>query len=69
MIPKPMKDTKNINNYRPISLLCTMSRILEKIVLRRINKWLTKNKVLNLFQSGFRSHSQSRDQILRILQN
>ncbi|CAF0980674.1 unnamed protein product [Brachionus calyciflorus] len=68
-IPKPMKDSKNIQNYRPISLLCTMSKVLEKIVLRRINKWLTKNKILNLFQSGFRSQRQTRDQILRILQN
>ena len=48
------KDPSIINNYRPISLLITMSKILEKIVYNRLYPFLEKNKILFESQYGFR---------------
>ena len=43
-------------NYRPISLLLTISKILEKIMYIRIYKFLTDTNQLYISQYGFRKH-------------
>ena len=43
-------------NYRPISLLTTMSKLLEKVVYKRVYTFLTDNNQLYESQYGF--HSQ-----------
>ena len=42
-------------NYRPISLLTTMSKILEKVVYNRVYKFLNDNNQLYENQYGFRN--------------
>ena len=48
------KDPSIINNYRLISLLITMSKILGKIVYNRLYSFLEKNNILFESQYGFR---------------
>jgi len=43
-------------NYRPISLVSTFSKILEKLMFTRINDYLKKNNILNDSQFGFRKN-------------
>jgi len=40
-------DRKNLNNYRPISLLSNFAKILEKIIKIRLISFLEKNKLLS----------------------
>ena len=48
MIPKPDKTPTDITSYRPISLLPVISKILERILLRRINadvqEWIPEHQ-------------------------
>jgi hypothetical protein len=69
MIPKPMKDHTQASNHRPISLLNTLSKLLERVVLARFQHWLNINNLLPIEQSGFRRNRQTKDQILRLLQD
>jgi Reverse transcriptase (RNA-dependent DNA polymerase) len=46
-------DSSDVNNYRPISLLCTFSKILEKIVSNRLTSYLNQNNLISPFQFGF----------------
>ena len=69
MLPKPMKDNKKAENYRPISLLETLSKLLERIGLLRLKNWITENNLLTKYQCGFRHHKQTKDHILRIFQH
>ena len=48
-------DKSNMDNYRPISLLSTFSKILEKIVASRLYNFLDSEKILSKWQFGFRS--------------
>ena len=48
------KEKHIMNNYRPISLLPVTSKILEKIIYKRVYNFLVKNKILYLSQYGFR---------------
>ena len=44
----------DLNNYRPISLLNTFSKILEKAMHKRMLSFLNRNHALSEFQFGFR---------------
>ena len=68
MIPKPKKDHKNPDNYRPISLLNTLSKLFERVILNRLDEWIMKNNLISNVQSGFRRHRQTKDHLLRIIQ-
>ena len=50
----------NVCNYRPISLLCSMSKILEKLIYNRVVLFLKKQNFFYKYQFGFRkNHSTS----------
>lgn len=55
IIPLPKKSCpSNFSDYRPISLLPFLSKVLEKIVHSQLSFHLYNNNLLNPFQSGFR---------------
>ena len=71
-IVKPLYKAKSVyemSNYRPISLLPVVSKILEKIVHSRLCKFLTKNGVLFEGQYGFRKNRSTTDAILDLSGN
>ena len=45
MIPK-VNNTRQIKDYRPISLLPTLGKLFEQIIANRINVWAENNNVL-----------------------
>jgi len=48
IIPKPgKKDKANTKSYRPISLLPTMSKALETLIIRRIESETSLNEIGN----------------------
>ena len=51
---KPGKDPNNISSYRPIILLNTIGKILEKLLTQRINYYIEKTKWISDKQHGFR---------------
>jgi hypothetical protein len=54
IIPKPDKqDYRRTDSYRPISLIPVLGKILEKLIINRINDFLHKNSKLNSKQFGF----------------
>ena len=55
VIPLHKKDSHtDLCNYRPIPLLSTFNKLLEKIVSGRLLKFLEKEKMLSQGQFGFR---------------
>jgi hypothetical protein len=43
-----------MTNYRPISLLISLSKIIETLLFNRLNQYLQANKILAPEQFGFR---------------
>lgn len=68
MIPKPGKNPSNPTSYRPISLLSTMSKIIERVMKHRMLSWIHEKQVISKHQSGFMSKRQTRDHIFRLIQ-
>jgi hypothetical protein len=56
-------DRLKAENYRPVSILSIISKVLEKAVYKQLEKFLTSNNLMYEFQSGFRS-SYSTDSCL-----
>lgn len=56
-----------MENYRPISLLSAVSKILEKIVFNKITHFLCKFNILNNFQHGFRKGKNTCSAILNFI--
>ena len=50
------KSRENETNYRPISLLTTMSKVMEKVVYQRVYQFLTNTGQICETQYGFRSN-------------
>lgn len=51
-------DRSDCNNYRPISILAVVSKLIEKVVFNQLYDYLISNNLLSEHQSGFRpSHS------------
>lgn len=48
-------DRDNIDNYRPISVLSAVTKIFEKVVFDQLYSYVSRNKLLYKYQSGFRS--------------
>ena len=61
MIPVFKKGDKlEVNNYRSISLISNISKIIEKLIHRRLNSFLEQNNIFYPSQFGFRDrHSTS----------
>ena len=58
LIPKPGKNPKEVKSYRPISLLPIIAKLLEKLVLRRIDPDFATSDWIPRHQFGFRlAHS------------
>ena len=56
---KKYKNKLNLNqfeNYRPISVLTCFTKILEKLMYKRLIKFVEKNNILTDYQYGFRKN-------------
>jgi hypothetical protein len=54
LIHKPGKDPKKVKSYRPISLLPVLAKLLEKLILRRIDPKFSNSDWIPHHQFGFR---------------
>jgi hypothetical protein len=61
------KKDSDPKSYRPISLLCVFAKVLEKILINRINYHFYSNNLINSSQFGFKSQSSTEDAILKIV--
>ena len=58
---------KEVNNYRPISILPVISKIFEKVMSSRIVSFFEKFNLFSPNQFGFRSKRSTTDAILRFI--
>ena len=52
-------DCMVFNNYRPVSILCMLSKVFEKVMYSRLIDFLEDNKILFVNQFGFRKKHSS----------
>ena len=69
LLKKPNLDKSLPANYRPISNLNTISKILERLFLARFQPFVSSSPNFNQFQSAYRRHHSTETAILSTLDN
>ena len=58
-----------VKNYRPTSLLCIVSKVLEHLIYSKVCKFTTDNNILYQHQFGFCQHHSTTQHLLIFLSN
>jgi len=58
-------DSSDISNFRPISNLLFVSKLLERTVSQQLTVYLESESLLHLFQSAYRANNSTETAILR----
>lgn len=69
MIHKPGKPKNEATGYRPISLLSTISKIVERVIHTRLQEEVQEKQILPNFQFGFREQHSTCQQIIRLTEH
>ena len=60
-------DHNDLNNYRPVSNLCFIAHILEKLVLSQVYSYLNSHYLYNTCQSAYRSGHSTETALLKVV--
>ena len=52
------------DNYRPISLLSSVGKTMEKLIHKHVHNYLLQNNIITCFQSGFTAGDSSVNHLL-----
>jgi len=69
LLPKPGKPPEDPVSYRPICLLDTLGKLLEKIILNRLTKCTESELGLSEMQFGFRKGKSTVDAIRTVMES
>lgn len=61
-------DNSDIQNYRPISIIPTISKIFEYAILTRLVNFFTKHKILSKNQFGFTKKRSTIDAVITVIE-
>ena len=67
MILKPGKHETQVASYRPISLLPTISKLFERMLLQKLKPILSDGRIIPNHQFGFREQHGTVEQVHRIV--
>ena len=66
LLKKPSSDTESLSNYRPISNLCFLSKLTERVVKDQISGHLFTDAMFNAFQSAYTKFHSTETTLLSV---
>ena len=69
ILEKPGLDANDLRNFRPVSNLPFVSKILERVVLLQLQSHLCANSLLEIRQSAYRKYHSTETAVLSVLKD
>ena len=66
LIKKPTLDYEVLKNYRPISNLPFLSKLIEKVIAKRLVSHMQDNGMVEKFQSAYKANHSTETALLRV---
>ena len=66
LIKKPGLDAEILKNYRPVSNLSFLSKVIEKVIASRIISHIENNAIIDKFQSAYKCGHSTETALLRV---
>ena len=67
IVKKRCLDHNDLNNYRPVSNLCFIAKIQEKLVLSQVSSYLNSHNLYNTCQSAYRPGHSTETDLLKVV--
>jgi hypothetical protein len=61
-----IKNPSSCKDYRPVSILCLLAKVLEKLVHVQVNEFINAKNILPPFQSGFRQGHNTTTALIKV---
>ena len=66
LLKKPSLNKEDMKNYRPVSNLPYISKLIEKVVVRRLNTHMNEHHLHDFFQSAYRAGHSTENALVRV---
>ena len=66
LIKKPSLDQDVLKNYRPVSNIPLLSKVIEKVVVRRLGEYLDSQDIQERFKSAYRKNHSTETALVRV---
>ena len=67
ILKKSCLDHTDFNSYRPVSYLCFIAKILERLLSTQVSSYLNSHKPYNKFQSAYRPGHSTQAALLKVV--
>ena len=67
LMKKPDSDPEDVKNFRPVSNLSYISKLIEKIAMKQIDEHLDNNNLQEPLQSAYRSNHSTETALVKIV--
>ena len=66
LFKKPTLDCDILNNFRPVSNLPYLSKLIKKVIAMRLVEHMRQNTIMEKFQSAYKAHHCTETALLRV---
>ena len=66
LLKKPTLDCTSFRNFRPVSNIAFMSKVIEKVIAIQLHSHMTRNNMFEELQSAYKTHHSTETTLVKV---